>query len=103
MNGLASHFASYLGVRQVLEIAGVCLNRYAPGTRGASQNGTAFFHGARGVEGLDLRKGAHLVADKVRQAPRCGMCEKNSGSAVETEPHGGTSAKGDEKRAISSG
>ena len=32
------------------------------------------FHGASGSEGLDLRKGAHPVADKARQAPWCGRC-----------------------------
>ena len=35
---------------------------------------THLSHGASGSEGLDLRKGAHPVADKARQAPWCGRC-----------------------------
>ena len=33
------------------------------------------FHGARGFEGLELRKGTHPDVDMERQAPRCVGCE----------------------------
>lgn len=36
---------------------------------------TRLSHGASGSEGLDLRKGAHPVADKARQAVNCVGCE----------------------------
>ena len=66
---------------------------------GASQIGTAFsmVRGGRGA------RTARPGADRARQAVNCGRCEKNNGSAVETETHGGTSAKGDKRRVVSMG
>ena len=47
-------------------------------TYGRVTERTRLFHGASGSEGLDLRKGAHPVADKARQAPWCGRCGRTT-------------------------
>ena len=59
--------------RQLLEITDMCLAVTRP-AHGRLTQSIQLFHGARESEGLDLRKGAHPVADKARQAPRCGRC-----------------------------
>ena len=66
-------------------------------TRAVYRSGIAFSRVLPGGEGLELRKGAHSDVDRARHTARCVGCEKNNGSAVETEPHGGTSATGDKK------
>ena len=87
-----------LTVRQVIEIVGGWRALHG---RGAKSH--RLFHGGLGGEGLDLRKGAHPDGDRARHTAGCVGCEKNTGSAVETKPHGGTSTKGDRRRVISTG
>ena len=76
-------------------------DRYTPAPRpycGRGENTPFPWH-----EGVAGARTAHLDADKARQAVNCGRCEKNTGSAVEMEPHGGTLARGAKRRAISTG
>ncbi len=89
-------FASQPGVRQVLEIAGVCLNRYTTGIRPCYGENTPFpwcegVGGARPAQGSAPGRRQGTTGTTVRRV------WKNNGSAVKTEPHGETSAIGNKK------
>ena len=92
MDGLASH----RGVRQVFEIAGMCLHRYTTDIRPCFGENTPFpwcerVGGARPAQGSAPGRRQGTTGTMVRQV------WKNNGSAVETEPHGEASTIGDEK------
>ena len=83
-------FASHPGVRQVLEIAGTCSDCNTP----VLQRAYTFSMVRGGSRGSGCAPGRRQGATgtTVRRV------WKNNGSAVETEPHGETSAIGEEKR-----
>ncbi len=84
VNGRVSLFASQVGVRQVLEITGMCLGCNTLGTRPSYKEHTPFPWYERVRGGSDCAPGRRhgTSGTMVRQV------WKNNGSAVETEPYG---------------